>query len=86
MCLFPVVLFVCMLAFLFITILFQRSVCMQTLINQPLINFPIGGGYAQCPIYTENTQKNGQNSGGREALNSRGKGTGREALLGERQD
>ena len=33
--------------------------------------------------YTQETHKgNGQNSGGGEALNSRGKGTRREALLG----
>ena len=37
--------------------------------------------------YTQKTSKsNWQNSGGREALNYRGKGTRREALLGERQD
>ena len=37
--------------------------------------------------YTQKTHKsNWQNSGGREALNYRGKGTRREALLGGRQD
>ena len=37
--------------------------------------------------YTQKTHKsNWQNSGGREALNYRGKGTRREALKGERQD
>ena len=40
------------------------------------MNFPVGGGYAQC---TQKTHiSNGQNSGGREAVNSRGQGIGRE--------
>ena len=33
-------------------------------------------------IHTKHTKVMGNNSGGREALNSRGKGTRREALLG----
>ena len=39
---------------------------------------------ALCQVpYRKHTIGNGQNSGGREALKSRGKGTRREALLGE---
>ena len=33
-------------------------------------------------LHRKHTKGNGQNSGGREALNSRGKGTRKEALLG----
>ena len=39
---------------------------------------------ALCQVpHIKHTKGNGQNSGGREALKSRGKGTRREALLGE---
>ena len=42
---------------------------------------------ALCQVpHRKHTKGNAQNSGGRETLKSRGKGTRREALLGGRQD
>ena len=50
--------------------------------------FPIGGGMrgSACQSTQKTHKSNGQNSGGREALNSRGKGTRRISPPGGRQD